>query len=78
MKENVKCYEYYRILVVYSFYFFFWIWKELVILKMYNKLGLFSCEWILINKFSRILNSVKYFYVIIMKFINVLKLIKCI
>lgn len=78
MKENVKCYEYYRILVVYSFYFFFWIWKELVIIKMYNKLGLFSCEWILINKFSRILNSVKYFYVIIMKFINVLKLIKCI
>lgn len=78
MKENVKCYEYYRILVVYSFYFFFWIWKELVIIKMYNKLGLYSCEWILINKFSRILNSVKYFYVIIMKFINVLKLIKCI
>lgn len=78
MKENVKCYEYYRILVVYSFYFFFWIWKELVIIKMYNKLGLFSCEWILINKFSWILNSVKYFYVIIMKFINVLKLIKCI
>lgn len=78
MKENVKCYEYYRILVVYSFYFFFWIWKELVIIKMYNKLGLFSCERILINKFSWILNSVKYFYVIIMKFINVLKLIKCI
>lgn len=78
MKENVKCYEYYRILVVYSFYFFFWIWKELVIIKMYNKLGLYSCEWLLINKFSRILNSVKYFYVIIMKFINVLKLIKCI